>query len=46
MIDIYNSNLMLNNIIYYLINDVIYDLLMTINIEDVIFAYFTYQINI
>ena len=37
---------MLNNIIYYLINDIIYDLLMTINIEDVIFAYFTYQINI
>jgi hypothetical protein len=37
---------MWNKIIHYLINNYIYDLLMTINIEDVIFGYLTYKINI
>ena len=37
---------MWNIIIQYLLNNFIYDLLMTINIEDVIFGYLTYKIVI
>lgn len=36
---------MLNRIFNYIINDVIYNLIIDINIEDLIFAYLTYKIN-
>jgi hypothetical protein len=36
---------MLNNIITYIINDIIYNFIISINIEEVIFAYLTYKIN-
>jgi hypothetical protein len=36
---------MLNSIINYIINDLIYNFIISINIEEVIFAYLTYKIN-